>query len=324
MSCPEAASSLFDSSPPEEPASVSALVKWKRRLTGAVSAAILPIIKKVAGPYVGGDTVDEALCVADRLAAEGFATTLGYWDTGKDSSRQVADLYRNTIQCISQRNRDCYVSLKPPPLRFAPELAGELANAAAAHGLGLHCDSHGVNVVDLSNAMLQAMIGRLGGEHLGTTLPGRWSRSLRDAEWAIERRLNVRVVKGQWPDPDDTRRDISAGFLEVIGHLAGRARHVAVATHDFALAREAIGRLRAAGTPCELELLLGMPAKDLVHWARENSVKTRIYVPFGSGFVPNALGVLKRNPRLVLAIARDRVASAADFLRMALTRNDGL
>lgn len=323
MSYPEAATALFDSSPPEEPAPASALVKWKRRVTGAVSAAILPIVKKAANPYVGGDTVEEALCVADRLAAEGFATTLGYWDRGNDSGRQVADIYRNTIQSIAQRDRDCYVSLKPPPLRFAPELAGELANAAAVHGLGLHCDSHGANVVDLSNAMLQVMICRLGGERLGTTLPGRWSRSLRDADWAIERRLNVRVVKGQWPDPEDAQREISVGFLEVIRHLAGHARHVAVATHDLTLAREAIGLLRTAGTPCELELLLGMPAKPLVRWARENGVKTRIYVPFGSGFIPNALGVLKRNPRLVLAIARERVASAADFLGTALPRNDG-
>jgi proline dehydrogenase len=315
----EAASSLFDSTPPDEPAPVSALVKWKRRVTGVVSAAILPIVKKAASPYVGGDTVEEALCVADRLAAEGFATTLGYWDRGKDSGRQVANIYRNTIRCIAQCDRNCYVSLKPPPLRFAPELAAELADAAAVHGLGLHCDSHGVNVVDLSNAMLQAMIGRLGGERLGTTLPGRWSRSLRDADWAIERRLNVRVVKGQWPDPDDPGRDISAGFLEVIGHLAGRARHVAVATHDVELAQEAIGRLRAAGTPCELELLLGMPAKPLVRWARENDVGMRIYVPFGSGFVPNALGVLKRNPRLVLAIAKERVTTVADFLRLRAT-----
>lgn len=319
---PETVSSLFDSSPPEEQAPLSTLVKWKRRLTGAVSTTILPIVKKVASPYVGGDTVEEALCVADRLAAEGFPTTLGYWDKGTDSRRQVADLYRNTIQSASQQNRDCYVSLKPPPLRFAPELAAELANAAAVHGLRLHCDSHGANVADLSNAMLQAMIGILDGGRLGTTLPGRWSRSLRDADWAIERRLNIRVVKGQWPDPDEPGRDISAGFLEVVAHLAGRARHVAVATHDFELAREAIGLLRAAGTPCELELLLGMPAKPLVRWARENSVGVRIYVPFGSGFVPNALAVLKRNPRLVFAIASERVTAAADFLRTALARDN--
>lgn len=303
--------SLFDTAPPESPVESSTLLSLKRRISGKVSASILPIVQKVARPYVGGDTVDEAICVANRLAGEGFATTLGYWDRGRDTGRQVADIYLNAVRELSATDLDSYVSLKPPPLRFAPELANELAVAAATHRVRLHCDSHGPNVADFSHAMLQGMIAKLGGNSLGTTLPGRWSRSLRDADWAVENALNVRVVKGQWPDPDDSRRDMSSGFLEVVQRLAGRARHVSVATHDFPLARAAIEQLRTAGTPCELELLLGMPAKPLFRWAERKGVKVRIYVPFGSGFVANAIGVLKRNPRLIYAVAKEHVITAA-------------
>jgi proline dehydrogenase len=130
---------------------------------------------------------------------------------------------------------------------------------------------------------------------------------LKDADWAIERGLNVRVVKGQWPDPDDLRRDMAAGFLEVIDRLAGRAPHVAVATHDLKLASLAIGRLRAAGTSCELELLFGAPFGPSLNWARANRVAARVYVPFGEGFVPNALSLLRHNPRLIWAVARGRL-----------------
>ena len=90
----------------------------------------------------------------------------------------------------------------------------------------------------------------------------------------------------------------------MIDRLAGRARHVAVATHDFALGREAIKRLKAAGTSCEVEVLLGMPAGPLLAWAKQNGVKVRVYVPYGCGFIANAAGVLRRNPRLMLAIAK--------------------
>lgn len=311
---PTMTDSLFDTSPPELPDKSSALLRLKRRIVSKVSASVLPIVKKVARPYVGGDTVEGALCVVDRLAGEGFVTTLGYWDRGRDSERQVADIYLNAIRRISAKDRDCYVSVKPPPLRFVSELADEIAGVAAMHGVRLHCDSHGANVADLTNAMLQGMVAKLGGNALGTTLPGRWSRSLRDADWVVELALNVRVVKGQWPDHEDPKRDFSAGFLEVIQRLAGRARHVAVATHDFPLACEAIGRLRTAGTPCELEILLGMPAKRLLRWADKNGVKARIYVPFGSGFVPNAIGVLKRNPRLIYAVAKERLTAAGGII----------
>ncbi len=289
---------LFDTGPPDEPVSR----RWKTRLVDRVSEAILPVVKMAARPYVGGDTIEDALCVAGRLTSEGFGSTIGYWDRGKDSGRQVADICLNALQVMS--GRDSYLSLKPPALRFSERLANEIAAAAAKRQVRIHCDSHGPEVADLSNAMLQVMIGQLGGDRLGTTLPGRWSRSLRDADWAVQHGLNVRVVKGQWPDPQNPRRDVSTGFLDVIDRLAGCARHVAVATHDFALAREALARLRLTETSCELELLFGMPAKPLIRWAKEKHIRTRIYVPFGAGFVPSALRVLKRNPRLIFAVAR--------------------
>ncbi len=309
---------LFDTAPPEEPVQSSVLGTWKRRIVGKASAAIMPIVKRAAGPYMGGESIEDAMSVAVRLAGERFETTLGYWDTGRESGRHVADVDVNAIQRLSERDLRSYMSVKPPALRFSKEIAGELAGAAASWNVRVHFDSHGTDVADLSNDMLQVMIDTLGGPALGTTLPGRWRRSLRDADWAIEHGLNVRVVKGQWPDPEDPKRDIAGGFLEVIDHLAGRARHVAVATHDFALGSEAIRRLRAAGTSCEIEVLLGMPAKPLLRWAKENGVKVRIYVPFGGGFIPNAIGVLRRNPRLVYAVAKAHVQSIGEFLGRAL------
>jgi proline dehydrogenase len=112
----------------------------------------------------------------------------------------------------------------------------------------------------------------------------------------------VRVVKGQWADPGDPRRDARAGFLAVIDRLAGRARHVGVATHDDRLAREAVRRLETAGTPCEVERLFGLPL------ARFESVPMRVYVAFGTPSLPFSLEQARRNPRLALAFARSVIA----------------
>src|SRR5207237_6708266 len=120
---------------------------------------------------------------------------------------------------------------------------------------------------------------------LGTTLPSRWRRSDRDAERALELGLRIRLVKGQWEGEED--REPREGFLALADRLAGRARHVAVATHDRALAAEALRRLGA--TPGELEQLYGLPLAP---------PGARVYVPYGRGYLPYAVRQGRRHPRI--------------------------
>jgi proline dehydrogenase len=87
--------------------------------------------------------------------------------------------------------------------------------------------------------------------------------------------INVRVVKGQWVDPEEPGMDPRAGFLAIIDRLAVRSSHVAVATHDLPLAQEALQRLRAANTSCELQLIFGLPTRQLVQQACAAGVPVR-------------------------------------------------
>ena len=287
-----------DTAPPSE----TTLLRLKHKVLGRALAFMLPLVQRAARSHVGGETIDDALCVARRLAQEKLPNTLGFWDTSEYSARQVTDVYVDAIEQAAKSGLDSYLSIKPPALRFDPELAAEVGAAAHKAGVRVHCDSHGCDVAEASHAMEQAMVDQIGAVNLSTTLPGRWSRSLKDADWAIERGLSVRVVKGQWPDPAEPHRDLRAGFLEVVDRLTGRARHVRVASHDVSMAAEAIARLARAGTSCELELLFGMPMARSLRWASENGVRVRIYVPFGKGYIPSAIGILKNNPQLILRV----------------------
>jgi len=290
---------LYRTEPPDV-----ASASLKRRLGEKASSLLMPLIRRAARPYLGGETADDALCVVDRLTGEGLRTSLSYWDDGKESLGDIESIAGTALAAMTAKNSNAYLALKPPALRFSPEAAVRLAHLAAAHNIRLHFDSHGADVADRHNAMLEAMLSVSRPELLGTTLPGRLQRTSGDADWAVSRRLPVRVVKGEWPDPADPHCDLRARFLAVIDCLAGRASHVAVATHDEALGREAITKLRQAGTSCEVEVLLGMPARALTEWAKRSGVPVRIYVPYGCGFIPNDVGVLRRNPRLALTIAK--------------------
>lgn len=293
-------------SPPETQA--SGLRRLRLLAVQAGSALLLPLAQRIAPDHIGGETVDDAMSVARRLAGEGVSCTLGFWDTPDYSRQDVAETYFESVAALAAGDVDGYLSIKPPALGHDAEVAAQLAAFATRREVRLHCDAHGTEMAAADRAMVDAMLSRQPGLRIGVTLPGRWVRSLGDADWAVERRLSVRVVKGQWPDPAAPDRELRAGYLALIDRLAGRARHVAVASHDAPLVVEAIRRLQAAGTPCGVELVHAAPMAEALGWARANGVPVRIYVPFGKGFVPNVIGMLRRDPRLAWRIARGILA----------------
>jgi len=255
-------------------------------------------VAKLAGrSYVAGSELSEALEACRKFANNGYTGTICYWNADADEPRFVADQYLAALDDLTQTELDCYLSIKTPALGFSHPLMAEIIEKAKATRVRLHFDSHAPEQADQTLDLLAASLPRF--SRLSLTLPGRWRRSLRDADWACKLGLTVRVVKGQWADPDDPEIDMREGFLNVIDRLAGRASHVAVASHDAPLASEALHRLRAAGTSCELELLFGLPLYESVRAALEAEVPVRIYIPYGDAWVPYCLSQIKKNPRML-------------------------
>jgi proline dehydrogenase len=71
-----------------------------------------------------------------------------------------------------------------------------------------------------------------------------------------------------------------------------------VATHDPALAEATLRLLIAAGTPCELEQLRGLPRRRTMAVARKLGVPVRLYSPFGPGWWPYAADKALARPYL--------------------------
>ena len=249
---------------------------------------IVEAVRKAASRYVAGTDTDDAVEVASRLRREGYASTLAYWDSGDESVDDVLACYRRAREAAD--GVDAYLSVKATALDFSLEALRELASDRQR----LHFDAMAPDTVDRTWALVDALPGTL-----GVTLPGRWRRSERDADWAAERGLAVRVVKGQWAGDDD--REPREGFLAVVERLAGSAAYVAVASHDVDLASRALARLREAGTPCGLEQLYGL---------RRSAPPACIYIPYGHGWLPYALSNLRRRPRAAWWFARDLARAA--------------
>lgn len=274
-------------------------------------AGLEPVLKRVAGRYIAGDTLGDADETARDLVARGLGVTVGYWNATSDDPRAVADEYLSGLDVLAGLD-DAYLSMKLPALGFSPAMLDEVLERGEQRGVRVHLDSLWPASAARTQALLDEALATRPGARVGVTLPGRWSRSVEDARWACARGLSVRVVKGEWPDPGDPPRDLRTAYLDVIDALAGAAPHVGVATHDPSLAAEAVRRLRAASTPCTLELLYGLPVRDSIRQARALDLPVRVYVPYGTAYMPYAITQLRRHPGMALWLAKDLWGSAFD------------
>jgi len=259
---------------------------------------------RAATAYVAGPHLADAIELARTLDEEGASTTLAYWNDVGDEPSGVCAAYLAAIDGAADAGIPTYLSVKAPALALSETLVGSLARRCLDRRVGLHFDSlaleHQPRTLDLIERLVPI------GSSLGCTLPARFGRSLDDVERAVAHRLRVRVVKGQWDDPQHSVEPRRA-FIALIDRLAGRAAQVAVATHDPELAREALVRLSASGTPAELELLFGLPMRAARNVARQLNAPVRVYIPYGHAWLPYAIANARTHPRVLLWLLEDAV-----------------
>lgn len=250
-------------------------------------------------------TIDDARQICLRLEMERLGSSLCFWNDDSDSVETIVRASLQLLEILRYLEPRSYLSLKLPAMCFNSTALKTILRVAARQPRLVHFDSHGPEHADRMFTTIEHAFEY--NRNLGCTIPGRWLRSIDDARIACRLGLRVRVVKGQWPDPRHPQKDMRQGFLNVVDELCGRAVCAAVASHDIALAREALSRLRNAGTPCELELLYGLPRRAAVQMAQALDVPVRIYVPQGKAWLPYVLKQARRNPRVLSWFARDLV-----------------
>jgi proline dehydrogenase len=280
-----------------------------RKLSKMVWFAWEAVAKRAGRAYIAGPELDDAMNACRRLSGLGFGGTICLWNIGSDSPKRIVNAYTSALAIVANEKMDCYLSIKFPSLNYDVALLNEVLEQARHKNILVHFDSLEPETVDRTFSMIAQAARSY--SHLGCTLPGRWARSIADADSAVDLGLHVRVVKGQWPDPLHAEINPQNGYLNVIDRLAGRARSVAVATHDAELVRNALDRLRQAGTPCSLELLYGLPMKQPLRVAAELGVPVRVYVPFGHGSPPYSLTQARHNPRVFWWVLRDVITSGS-------------
>ena len=254
------------------------------------------------------------------LDRAGLASTIGYFQASDARPETIVAANAGVARLLAGGGGDVYLSVKAPPLGFDPRRVRSIADAAA--GLALLFDAHAPKDSQRTLELVSGLLGDFPGT--GFALPARWRRSLADAAAFRDGTARIRVVKGEWADPDWSDPDVEANYLALVERLAGRSAPVAVATHDPDLAERALASLLAAGTPCELEQLLGLPRRRTMAVARRLGVPVRVYVPFGPGWWPYALDKALARPYLLSWMIEDRFGGRVRSSAPSVSPSEGV
>ncbi|ODU71078.1 MAG: proline dehydrogenase [Novosphingobium sp. SCN 66-18] len=243
--------------------------------------------------------------LARRLERRGIGVTTGYIPGPDAEPTAVAAENIAVITLLAGRDGTPYLSAKLPTLAFDEPAFATIAQAADSAAMPLLFDAHALKDAGPIHAYLAALLPQQPGT--GIVLPARWRRSLDDAARLRDTTARLRIVKGEWADPDWPDCDMDHAYRALVETLAGRSAPVAVATHKPELADHALRTLRTAGTPCELEQLRGLPMRRSTAIARQLGVPVRVYIPFGEGWWPYALDKALARPYLPLWMLRDLI-----------------
>jgi len=274
---------------------------------------LAPFLRRAGKAYLAGPGRRDAMKLAERLLACGFAVTVAYWNEPTDSRAVVEAELRACIGELAGLPRHPQVAVKAPTLGFDPEAVTRLAVAARDAGVGLVLDAHAP--ADADATLRLARLGREVGASMGAAVPARWARSQADGRALLADGLSVRLIKGQWADDPpgavgQGEEAMRRAYADMVEALASPA--VTIATHDATLLARLLDRVPGKDAKDgsdvtdlpELELLLGLPAAPLLHLAAARRMPVRFYLAYGTPGLAFTLSSVLRRPRLAVTLAQ--------------------
>lgn len=258
-------------------------------------------VRKTVEKFMPGENAEDALAAAQRLGADGLATTftvLGENVTDLSQATSATAEYLRLLDRIDALGVDSEVSVKLTQLGFDldPEhtamQVARLAERSKALGKTVWIDIESTGYVDGTLGLYEGLLDD--GHDVGLCLQAYLRRTWDDVQRLLPHRPSIRLVKGAYKETPDhvftDKRLIDEAYLRLATHLVndpeGRVRRAVFGTHDT----ELVGRIeRALGDDAkdrfELAMLYGIRSDDQFRYVREGYT-IRTLISYGDYWYP--------------------------------------
>ena len=265
--------------------------------------------------WIAGKDMDTALAKAKEANSKGLGVIMNF--LGEDvTDPRVAEIHFQEYEKLQRTMRDSgidgCVSVKLTQLGLGIddstvlERATRLAKDADAIGRMLWIDMEDSGTTSKTLEIYSKLLESH--KNVGIALQAYLRRSEGDLERLMEMGAKVRLVKGAYREPKDlvfdSREQVTANFLKLMGVLFERGQGFAVATHDSRPIEEAEKLHRShPSTKFEFEMLRGI-RDDLKLRLAKDGYRVVDYMPYGEEWYPYCVRRIKEHPSNIWLLLR--------------------
>lgn len=283
---------------------------WARRLVTGTRPG-----RAVAGRFVAGDHLDDAVAVTKDLNERGMPVSmdhLGEHVSTLDEAERATAAYLACLDAIHHHGLDANISVKLTQLgmghddEVAAKNLDRLARAAGDAGTTVTVDmeesAHTSTTIDIYERT-QRQHG-----NLGIAIQSYLHRSATDLDRIVPLGGHIRLCKGAYAEPSDLAYDshgaVDASFDRLAALLmSSPAVKPAIATHDDDRIAPVLEAASRRDEPWEFQMLYGVRRDRQAELVAAGHAM-RIYVPYGSAWYPYLTRRLAERPANLAFFAR--------------------
>ncbi len=270
-----------------------------------------PIVRRIAAPYIAGETLDEQAAAIKDVNAQGFmaaSAILGEFVTQRSESEEAVAQYEEVLARINTLGLDSNIHVKPTHLglqldkEFCYQNIKRLVEVAGGFGNSLRLDMEDSPTVDDTLEVFFRLHEEF--DNVGCVVQACLRRTLDDVRHLVSVKANVRLCKGIYIEPREIayrdREVVRKNYVRLLEELLGGGCYVGIAGHDEWVIWEAfriIDRLGLDPSAYEFQMLHGVDA-ELRRIIQAAGHRLRVAIPFGPMWYPYSVRRLRKNPRI--------------------------
>jgi proline dehydrogenase len=271
----------------------------------------------LARRFVAGESPQDAVRVGERLHAKGIKATfdkLGEDVLDQAAARRAAFASTELLRLIPKGiERNVSIKMSSMGQEISRDLCLEnvsgILEVAKEVGGFVRLDMEGSKLTQDTIEIFHELRKRH--DNVGIVLQAALHRTPDDVKEAVRRGDRVRLCKGAYKEPPQVAlqdmAEIRTAFMACVRTLLDGGHYPAVATHDESLIGDTIAHAKAQGIAAsrfEFQMLYGL---RMGRWGElvRDGYNMRIYVPFGTHWIPYFYRRLRERRENVLFVLRN-------------------